>query len=122
MPILGAALQESLDIGIELGLKFLAQLIWKLVHGLRKDHVSLIERAGLVTLVGGSTIVASHVASRLILDSLCFSPAESPKKYVDIEDDPKPTHQQDLGRPKRLHTTCNAARTRRNRSNQSKYR
>ena len=27
MPILGAALQESLDIGIELGLKFLAQLI-----------------------------------------------------------------------------------------------
>ena len=72
VPILGAALQESLDIGIELGLKFLAQLIWKLIHGLRKDHVSLIEGVGLVTLVGGSTIVASHVASRLILDSLRF--------------------------------------------------
>ena len=55
MSIIGAALQESLDIGIELGLKFLAQLIWKLVHGLRKDHVSLIEGAGLVTLVGGIT-------------------------------------------------------------------
>ena len=70
VPILGAALQESLDIGIELGLKLLAQLIWKHVHGLRKDHVSLIEGAGLVTLVGGSIIVASHVASRLILESL----------------------------------------------------
>ena len=73
MPILGAALQESLDIGIELGLKFLAQLIWKLVHGLRKDHVSLIEGAGLVTHVNGSTIVASHVASRLNLGSLRFA-------------------------------------------------
>jgi len=30
---------------------------------------------------------------------------------VDIENDLKPTHQQGLGCPKRLHTTCNAART-----------
>ena len=72
VPILGAALQESLDIGIELGLKLLAQLIWKLIHGLRKDHVSLIEGASLVTLVSSSTIVASHVANSLILDSLRF--------------------------------------------------
>ena len=73
MLILSATFQESLDIGIELGLKLLAQLIWKLIHGLRKDHVSLIEGASLITLVGGRTIVASHVASRLILDSLRFS-------------------------------------------------
>jgi len=38
-------------------------------------------------------------------------PSGVTKKYVDIEDDPKPTHQQGLGRPKRLHTTCNVART-----------
>jgi hypothetical protein len=41
---------------------------------------------------------------------------------VDVEDDPKPTHQKGLRRPKRLHTTCNTARTWCNRSNRSRDR
>jgi hypothetical protein len=58
--------QESLGIGIKLGLKHLAQLIGKLIHGLQEDDVSFIEGTSIIALL--TTIAfGRHLTSRLVL-------------------------------------------------------
>jgi hypothetical protein len=53
--------------------------------------------------------VTSHVARGKLDLSLSF-PSGVAKKYVDIEDCSKPTHQRGPWTPKRSHKTYNAAR------------
>ena len=47
VPILGSTLQENLSFNIELGIKLTTQLIGKLIHGLRIDHVVIVRDLGL---------------------------------------------------------------------------
>ena len=107
MLILGATLQESLDIGIELGLKLLAQLIKKLIHGLWEDDVGSLKRLVLLPFSPTPPLAAISLVDWFLI--CFFFPSRVAKEFVHIGGCPNHTPAGD-SMHKRLQTTYNVAR------------